>query len=85
MTSLKIDSDAVRDLPPSAKLVYLVLKEAGPLTQQDVIERTLLPDRTARGALDELVDAGVVEKRPYLGGDARQSVYTVRSRESRRE
>jgi NAD+ kinase len=86
MTTLKIDSDAVRDLPPSAKLVYLVLQEEdGPLTQQDVIERTLLPARTARAALRELVDEDVVEKRPFVGGDARQSVYTVRSRENSRE
>lgn len=77
---MNIEHDVVEDLPPSRKLVYLVLEEAGPCTQKDVIERTTLAPRTARDALDDLVDHGVVEKQPYLGGDARQSLYTVRSR-----
>ena len=76
MSSLKIEAEAVRDLPPSAKLVYLVLQEDGPLTQADIREQTLLPARTVRSALTELDDAGVVKQRPYAGGDARQSVYT---------
>lgn len=80
MTTLKIENDTVADLPPSRKLVWLVLQEAGPLTQADVIDRTTLPARTARDALEDLVDGEVVEQRPYLGGDARQSLYTVHSR-----
>ena len=80
MSSLSIDSEAVRDLPPSAKLVYLVLQEDGPLTQADLIDQTALPERTARFALDELADADVVTERPFAGGDARKSLYTVRSR-----
>jgi len=85
MTSLTIDSDRVRDLPPSAKLVYLVLQDAGPLTQADIVEATALPDRTARDALDVLVEVKVVEKRPFGEGDARQSVYTLSNRGKRRE
>jgi predicted ArsR family transcriptional regulator len=77
---LNIENDTVAELAPSRKLVYLVLQEDGPLTQVDLIERCALHERTARDALDELVETGVVEKQPYLGGDARKSLYTARSR-----
>jgi predicted ArsR family transcriptional regulator len=83
--TLKIETEAVRELPPSAKLVYLVLQEAGPLTQADIVDYTGLPERTARDALDVLLNAGVVDKRPFGGGDARQSTYTLPKREKRAE
>jgi len=85
MTTLQIKADEVRDLPPSAKLVYLVLQEAGPLTHTDIVESTALPDRTARDALDVLHETGVIEKRPFDGGDARQSVYTLAEQEKNAE
>lgn len=80
---LTIENDTVAELAPSRKLVYLVLQEDGPLTQADLIERCALHDRTARDALSELVETGVVEKQPYLG-DARKSLYTVASRQKNR-
>ena len=76
MTTLKIEDDTVEDLPPSAKLVYLILQETGPCTQAEVIDRTTLSGRTVRYAVDRLVNADVVTKRPYLG-DARQSLYEL--------
>lgn len=77
MTSLKIDTDAVADLPPSAKLVYLVLQEAdGALTQSEVCDRTLLPRRTVRTALGRLDDEDLVEEDAFLG-DARKRLYDV--------
>lgn len=82
--SLKIENPDVEDLPPSAKLVYLVLQEAdGDLTQRDILDRTTLPPRTARDALDDLIEAGVVEKQPNLGGDLRQSLYILREQAER--
>jgi len=74
MSSLRINSDAVANLPPSAKLVYLVLQEVDPLTQAELRQRTQLPDRTVRSALERLEEAGVIESQPYLG-DARQTLY----------
>ena len=40
--------DRLRDLPPSAKLVAKVLEIESPLSQAQVAEETLLPDRTVR-------------------------------------
>ncbi|WP_135806196.1 MarR family transcriptional regulator [Halorussus marinus] len=76
MTSLNIDSDRVRDLPPSAKLVYFILQENAPLTQAELIERTALPGRTVRDALERLDDVGVLDERPYVD-DARKNLYEL--------
>jgi transcription initiation factor IIE alpha subunit len=61
-------------LPPSAKLVYKVLKANGLLTQKDIIEKTYLPPRTVRFALGKLREEHVLQKRFYFK-DARQSLY----------
>lgn len=68
----------VADLPPSAKLVYKTLEYEGSLTQSQLAEESLLPQRTVRHALSKLQDAGVVEESAYLM-DARKSMYTVAS------
>ena len=72
--SMKIDRETLTDLPPSSKLVYLVLREVGPSTQAELADRTALPPRTVRYALDRLADVDVVHRRPCLR-DARQSIY----------
>jgi DNA-binding MarR family transcriptional regulator len=64
------------DLAPSAKLVALVLAEDGRMTQQQLAEETLLSVRTARHALAELEDAGIVTSRVSFM-DARQRLYSV--------
>ena len=58
--------DRVADLPPSAKLVYFVLDCEGPLTRDELLEESLLPSRTARSAMDELEEAGVLERKYYF-------------------
>ncbi|MDJ1431475.1 MarR family transcriptional regulator [Halostagnicola sp. A-GB9-2] len=63
-------------LPPSAKLVYKVLKYNTALTQQELAEETMLPKRTVRFALTRLKEAGLVEGRISIR-DARQSVYSL--------
>ncbi|PSP81675.1 ArsR family transcriptional regulator [Halobacteriales archaeon QS_4_69_225] len=67
---------AVADLPPSAKLVYKTLEYEGSLTQSQLAEESLLPQRTVRHALGKLQDAGAVEESAYLM-DARKSMYTA--------
>ena len=62
------------ELPPSAKLVYRVLQEDGPLTQRQVRENALLPARTTRDALTRLKDDGLVEEGLYVP-DARKRLY----------
>jgi len=69
--------ERVGDLGPSAKLVYTVLEHEGPLTQQDLVERTRLAARTVRKALSRLEEEEAVDERVYLQ-DARQRLYSVR-------
>lgn len=75
MPDLRINDPDAADVPPAAKLVYLVLQEAGPCSQGQLRGRTLLPDPTVRDALEDLVDDKLVEKQP--AGDARSPTYRV--------
>ncbi|MCY4732383.1 helix-turn-helix domain-containing protein [Natronomonas gomsonensis] len=70
----------VKDLPPSAKLVYKTLEYEGPMTQSQLAEESLLPQRTVRHALRKLEDADIVDESVYLM-DARKSTYAVRTGE----
>ena len=80
VTSSTVDADPdprydqLLELPPSAKLVYLVLEHEGPLTQQQLCDRTLLSGRTARSAVTELEEAALVTEEVYLP-DARKKLY----------
>ncbi|MEF8806792.1 winged helix-turn-helix domain-containing protein [Natronomonas sp.] len=67
---------SVESLPPSAKLVYKTLEYEGSLTQSELAEESLLPQRTVRHALKKLDNAGVIEESVYLM-DARKSTYTA--------
>ena len=66
--------DALEDLPPSAKLVYLVLEQQGEATTTELSEKTLLPPRTVRYALRVLRNHDLVERRLDYG-DARKRPY----------
>lgn len=74
-----IDDEAVQSLPPSSKLVLMVLREEGPLTQRQLTRRTRLALRTVRGAANRLIALGIVEERPYFP-DARQTAYRLAAR-----
>ena len=63
-------------LPPSAKLVYTVLKPGRQMTQQEIIRETYLPDRTVRYALSRLKAENMLIERLHLV-DARQSLYRL--------
>jgi len=67
---------AVRDLPPSAKLVAKVLDYNDTLTQSELADETLLPPRTVRYALNRLEDADVVDSR-FSFSDARKRIYSL--------
>ncbi|MFC4246785.1 MarR family transcriptional regulator [Natribaculum luteum] len=69
--------DRLRDLPPSAKLVAKVLESDSPLSQGQLAEESLLPDRTVRYALNRLEDVGLVGSR-YSFRDARKQVYYLK-------
>ncbi|MCU4925315.1 ArsR family transcriptional regulator [Halobacteria archaeon AArc-dxtr1] len=66
--------DRLRDLPPSAKLVAKVLESESPLSQGQLAEESLLPDRTVRYALNRLEDVDLIGSR-YSFRDARKQVY----------
>lgn len=66
--------EALRDLPPSAKLVAKVLENSEPLSQGQLAEESLLPDRTVRYALNRLDEVGLIDAR-YSFRDARKQVY----------
>lgn len=64
------------DLPPSAKLVVVVLEHEGQLTQQQLVAETLLSSRTVRYALTELEEIGAIETTINFA-DARQKLYSL--------
>ena len=66
--------ESLRELPPSAKLVAKVLDGSKPLSQGELADQSLLPDRTVRYALNRLDDAGLIDTR-YSFRDARKQVY----------
>ena len=66
--------ERLRELPPSAKLVAKVLEDEAPLSQGQLAEESLLPDRTVRYALNRLEEQDLVESR-YSFHDARKQVY----------
>ena len=68
--------EAVRDLPPSAKLVAKVLDYNDTLTQSQLAEETLLPPRTVRYALSRLEEEDVIDAR-FSFTDARKRLYSL--------
>ena len=68
--------EAVRHLPPSAKLVAKVLDYNDTLTQSQLAEETLLPPRTVRYALSRLEEEDVIDAR-FSFTDARKRLYSL--------
>lgn len=72
--TIRVSIDKLKDLPASSKLIYKVLVHEGNMTQKELINTSLLPDRTVRYALDILMKKGVITHQPHFT-DARQTVY----------
>lgn len=70
------DTEQLKDLPPSAKLVAKVLEYEGTQTQDSLAAETLLPPRTVRYALNRLEKAHIVESRISFA-DARKRLYAL--------
>lgn len=66
----------LESLPPSAKLVFLMLAYEGALTQGDLAAETMLSPRTVRYALTQLEEEGLIRSDIYIP-DARKNVYRV--------
>lgn len=68
--------ESLYDLPPCVKLVFKVLEEGESLTRKELASRAFLSPRTARYALNELQEIGVVtDEINFL--DARQRIYSL--------
>lgn len=69
----KLPSD-FSDMPPSAKFVLKMLELKGPMSAKELADETMLPERTVRHALSELLRRGLVRKVVSLR-NARQIFY----------
>jgi len=74
--------EALEDLPPSSKLVFKTLEWNGRLTQQEIIEESLLSGRTVRDAISRLEEQEIVEESVYYR-DARQNIYSLNVEDDR--
>lgn len=72
--TLKTSIDKIKGMPASAKLVYKTLATEGNMTQKEIINASLLPERTVRYALDVLLKQRIITSHPHFI-DARQTVY----------
>jgi DNA-binding MarR family transcriptional regulator len=70
------DTEQLVELPPSAKLVYIVLRENGPMTQSDIRDESMLPPRTVRYAIGRLKETDALTEQIHLK-DARQVIYEI--------
>ncbi|WP_342765645.1 helix-turn-helix domain-containing protein [Methanolobus chelungpuianus] len=73
---IEIKHIKLEKLPPSAKLVFNVLKANGQMTQKDIIRETVLPSRTVRYAISRLKDEQILMER-FNFIDSRQSFYEI--------
>ncbi len=69
-------AEELLSMPPSSKLLLKTLEYEGSLTQKDLSNKTLLPDRTVRLALSHLLAKGYVKKKVSVR-DARQKIYEI--------
>lgn len=73
----RIIESIVSELPPSAKLILKVLEYEGALTPKEIVERTMMPQRTVRAALKILVKKGLVNRFMVPRGGSRTIVYSL--------
>lgn len=69
-------AEELLSMPPSSKLILKTLEYEGTLTQKKLVNKTLLPDRTVRMALSNLLKKGYIRKKVSIR-DARQKIYEI--------
>lgn len=69
-------TDQLLEKPPSAKLVFWILYEQGPLNQSEISERSLLCSRTIRYAISRLEEDDFINKRVSTE-DPRKRIYDI--------
>ena len=68
--------EKTKNLPASCKLIYNILSYENNLTQKEIINKTYLPERTVRNALEILLGKKLITIQPYLK-DTRQNIYSI--------
>jgi DNA-binding MarR family transcriptional regulator len=61
-------------LAPSSKFILYVLKQRGPLSRNEILDKTLLPKRTVAYALQNLIEKNFI-KRSKHEKDKRVSIF----------
>lgn len=74
--TINVNIDKLRGMPASSKLIYKILMHEGNMTQKELISASMLPERTARYALNLLLKKRLINSQPHLT-DARQTVYGI--------
>ncbi len=74
--AINVNIEKLKNLPASAKLIYKILIYEGNMTQKELINASLLPERTVRYALNKLMTKGLITNQPHFN-DARQTVYGI--------
>lgn len=72
-------AEELLSMPPSSKLILKTLEYEGELTHKELASKTLLPSRTVRLALSNLIKNGYVRKKVSTR-DARQKIYAMSGR-----
>ena len=49
-------------LPPSAKFILFLLRTKGPLNRKQIIQETLMPERTVGFAMKKLLEKSLIQK-----------------------
>ena len=65
-------------MPPSAKFLYVLLKNRRRMSRQDLISSTFLPPRTVNYGLSRLKDLGLIKEEEHEK-DARERIYVLTS------
>ena len=69
----------LRELPPTALLVYRALEDADePLTKVEIADRTYRPEPSIDNALGQLAHRGLVDSE-FMMSDRRKKVYYLES------
>ena len=71
-----VTNPVVRELPPSCKLVWMILEREGETMRQDIRSATGMSRGQMEYSLTRLVDEEIIEKRPNPM-NARQTLYSL--------
>jgi DNA-binding MarR family transcriptional regulator len=63
-------------LSPSSKFILYLLKQRGPLSQMEILRKTLLPKRTVAYALKKLLENNFIKKFKNIS-DKRVSIFEI--------